>query len=264
MLIYFGSTVTFTAEGQTWRTEKCEHCGNQFYYPVRFIATGSAINPYFLDPTSSERAEENAIDSLESALRNDIFPVPCPHCTLYQDYMLETVQDTLFSRKWTIDRIYRMLAPGLVFLGCLIPGLFERQTGQAMPREVVIAITFGLPALALIIGIGLWGMKLRRKAKYQPNAQEHLETRRHVALAHTLKPEEFAKLNIPVPAPDTAPKKLGQLVNKNCVRCNGRISNELDSRFCGRCCSPVHNRCAEPTENGCPECGFDKRMHFKP
>lgn len=48
-----------------------------------------------------------------------------------------------------------------------------------------------------------------------------------------------------------------QLVGRNCVLCQGRISNDLDSRFCMACESPVHNTCAQnasgTAQGGC--CG---------
>lgn len=46
-----------------------------------------------------------------------------------------------------------------------------------------------------------------------------------------------------------------QLVGRNCVHCGERIPDELESRFCARCGSPVHNRCVRPTAEGCAECG---------
>lgn len=52
---------------------------------------------------------------------------------------------------------------------------------------------------------------------------------------------------------------MAQLVGKNCVFCNGRISDELNSRFCPDCKNPRHDKCArppaEPTDTACPQCG---------
>ena len=38
MIVYFGESVTVTVQGQTWRTEQCEHCGQQFHYRVALAA----------------------------------------------------------------------------------------------------------------------------------------------------------------------------------------------------------------------------------
>ncbi len=49
---------------------------------------------------------------------------------------------------------------------------------------------------------------------------------------------------------------MAQLVGRNCVHCGGRISNDLDSRFCRGCGSPVHDRCVRPSGGkACPVCG---------
>ncbi len=51
-----------------------------------------------------------------------------------------------------------------------------------------------------------------------------------------------------------------QLVGRNCVLCQGRISNDLDSRFCMACENPVHNTCAQNASGAaqvgcCGSCG---------
>ncbi len=52
---------------------------------------------------------------------------------------------------------------------------------------------------------------------------------------------------------------MAQLVGKNCVFCNERISDELRSRFCPDCNNPRHDKCARPpaeqTDTACPQCG---------
>ena len=49
---------------------------------------------------------------------------------------------------------------------------------------------------------------------------------------------------------------MAQLVGQKCVHCEGRISDELESRFCEKCGSAVHDRCTRtPDFVGCPGCG---------
>lgn len=242
MFIYFGETVTVEVQGQAWRALRCEHCGQQFYCQVGFAANASAINPYFLDPDSSQRAEKDAHNRLDHALRNEVFPVPCAHCTLYQADMVPVVRAALLPRMRLAARFLLGLTPTAFLLGCVIRG--------AAPA--VIAVTFGLSMLCLAAGIGLLVTRSRRQAAYDPNAKEYVWLRRRVAAAFALKPEEFSQLQVAA----LAPRPKGQLVGCNCVRCGQRISCELDGCFCQGCGLPVHSDCARPGEGtGCPSCG---------
>ncbi len=48
-----------------------------------------------------------------------------------------------------------------------------------------------------------------------------------------------------------------QLVGRNCIHCQGRISSVIDGRFCPACGSPVHNDCnpVAAAVGGCRACG---------
>jgi rRNA maturation protein Nop10 len=49
---------------------------------------------------------------------------------------------------------------------------------------------------------------------------------------------------------------MAQLVGFLCIRCKDRITNVLDSRFCPKCGSAVHDSYARPVAgSGCPVCG---------
>jgi hypothetical protein len=53
---------------------------------------------------------------------------------------------------------------------------------------------------------------------------------------------------------------MAQLVGQSCVRCGDRIPDEIDSRFCGACGSPIHDRCARTGGEGdCTACGAPGR-----
>jgi hypothetical protein len=255
MLIPLGETITVQVEGQTWRAEQCEHCKQQFYYPVSFAATGSATNPFFLDSFGSrQQAQENAEKNLDHTLMHGVYPVPCPHCTLFQGYMVPVVRANQFLGMWNAGRVLLYVSPTILFLGCLITPTVNRELGRDA-ANIVVAVMIVLPALLLFSGIALLWARSRKQSQFDPNGREYTEYRRQVAAALTLKPEEFAKLQVPSPSLRTPRHPQGQLVNRNCVRCGERISNELDSRFCSDCGSPVHNRCAVPIEGGCPTCG---------
>ncbi len=252
MIIYFGETVTAEARGQAWRAQKCEHCSQQFYYQVGFAATASAINPYYLDPESHQRAERDAENLLDHALLREVFPVPCPHCTLYQRDMLPAVRAALFPGMRRAGRVLLGLTPVALILGFMIAGATSGGAGVGGAAPAAVALVFLLPALCLSAGVWLLVSRSRRQAAYDPNAQEYLWTRRRVAAALALKPDEFAQLQVAALAP---PPSHGQLVGRNCARCGQRISCELDGRFCQACGSPVHNDCAGPGDGTCPSCG---------
>lgn len=51
---------------------------------------------------------------------------------------------------------------------------------------------------------------------------------------------------------------MAQLVGSTCVRCDRRISNELDAGFCATCRYPSHSACRtrpEPPSGCCAACG---------
>jgi hypothetical protein len=254
MIVYFGETVTAGAQGQAWRAQNCEHCGQQFYYRVEFAATGSATNHYFLDSHgSTQRAEEDAQRLLDHALRHEVVPVPCPHCTLYQRDMVSAVQAALFPEMRRAALLLLSLTPLPLLLGGAILGAGGFGAGPA-----AVAVMLGLPMLTMFAGIRLLVSRSQKQAAYDPNDDESSAMRRRVAAAFALKPEEFAQLQVAA----LAPRPQGQLVGCNCARCGQRISCELDGRFCQTCGSPVHNDCARSGEStGCPSCGAENTSH---
>jgi hypothetical protein len=253
-MIYFGETVTADAQGQAWRGQTCEHCGQQFYYRVDFTATGSAHNPYYLDPNSQQRAEREAEALLDQALRREVVPVPCPHCTLYQRDMVPAVRAAQLPRMRLAARALLGLAPVAALLGCMISG--------AAGGGVAVALVPVLPAVCLIAGVGLLVKRGRRLAAYDPNAEDYLRLRKREAAACALKPEEFARLRVAALA---APPRGGQLVGRNCARCGQRISCDIDGAFCRACGAPVHHSCARPAdETGCRVCGAAAGQERRP
>ncbi len=52
---------------------------------------------------------------------------------------------------------------------------------------------------------------------------------------------------------------MAQLVGQNCARCGGRVTSELDARFCSGCGQAIHNTCIlgdlPPTPDLCRVCG---------
>lgn len=261
MIIYVGEAVTVQVQGQWWRGEKCEHCGQPFHYQVRFAAAGAAANPYFIDSHDARRrAEEEARIRLDHALRHGAFPVPCPHCTLYQGHMVPAVRAEQYRWMRSAGRFLLGLTPTALLLGGMVTGVVSSTAGQdAFPAAA--AVLLGLLAVLLSTGVGLLVARRRRQAGYDPNAEEYTAARRRAAATFALKPEEFARLGVPpTPAPPTLlgspPSWRTQLVGQNCVRCGQRIPDDLDSRFCRGCGSPVDDRCAVPAEGGgCPVCG---------
>jgi hypothetical protein len=256
VIIYFGETVIVHAQGQTWRGEKCEHCGQRYYYPVTFAATAEVNNPWFQDTAGSwERAEKGARDQLQRALDHEVLPVPCPHCTKYQRYMLPAVRDMSFPRMRLAGRLLLGSIPMVFLLGCVIGALVKEATGQDRPPAFTVVLLLGLPLLPLIAGLWLLIARRRKQENYDPNSEEYKPVRRRLATAYALTAEQFAQFQIPPPELGPPAPRRGQLVGQNCVRCGERIPDELESRFCAVCGRPVHNRCAVPAEGGCSVCG---------
>lgn len=244
-MIYFGESITADAQGQAWRGQTCEHCGQQYFYRVGFTATGSAQNPYYLDPDSQQRAEREAEALLEQALRREVVPVPCPNCTLYQRDMLPAVRSAHLPQMRLKARILLGLAPVTALLGCVI--------ASAAGGGGAVVLVPVLPVMCLIAGFGVLVKRGRLLAAYDPNGEDSLSMRKRVAATCTLRPEEFARLRVTALA---APPRGGQLVGRNCTRCEQRISCDIDGAFCPGCGSPVHHGCAQPVEgSGCRVCG---------
>lgn len=252
MIVYFGQIITVGTQGQAWRAQRCEHCGQQFYYHVGFAATGSARDHYFLDSEgSTRRAEVDAQRLLDHALRHEVFPVPCPHCALYQADMVPAVRAKLFPRMRLAARILFTLTPFALIFGCVTMNI-ARDAGQQYAVYAAVGALIGLPTLFLSAGVGLLAARSRRQAAYDPNSEDQAGPRRRLAAAYALKPEEFARLRVTA----LAQRPRGQLVGRECARCAQRISCDIDGEFCHVCGSPVHNHCARPGDGtGCPSCG---------
>ena len=260
MPVYFGETVTVEVQGQTWREEKCQYCGGRFHYPLRITAKGVAINPYFLDSYGSpRRAEESARSRLDHALKHAVLSVPCPHCSKYQDYMVPVLR----ARGYRFMRSVAQFVLGLGVVGLAISLVIT--VAIIVPADksglntTLAAVAFGAPVVPLAVALGLFLTRRRLQAAYDPNAEMYASDRRRLAADSVLTPEEFSRLKIPIPPTGLArlgrPPQRTQLVGASCVRCGGRIPDELDSRSCRGCGWPVHNRCAAPAEGGCPQCG---------
>ena len=74
-------------------TFKCEHCGQEYVYLVKAVATGMGTNHYFLDEAKAKsRAIGQANYELKQQLRDAHLPVWCPQCGRYQKHMLRILQ----------------------------------------------------------------------------------------------------------------------------------------------------------------------------
>jgi hypothetical protein len=260
VLVYFGETITVELQGQTWRRETCQYCGSEFHYQLWVAATGVAVNPYFIDSYGSPgRAEENARSQLDHALRHGVLPVPCPHCSKYQEYMVPALRANRFLWMKSAGRFILGLGAALLAISLLMTVLIVLPADKSRLNKTAVALLVLLPVLPLMASMGLFLARRRRLAAYNPNAEAYARERRQIAANRALKPEEFERLRIPTPPPGLVrlgqPPRSRQLVGMNCVRCGERIPDELDSRFCRGCGWPVHNRCAVSAEGGCTECG---------
>lgn len=260
MLIYVGETVTVKVKGQTWREVTCQHCGGRYFYLLKVTATGVAINPYFIDSYGSPgRAEDEARSNLDHALEHKVAPVPCPHCSMYQESMLPVIRAGRLLWVRSIGRFLLGLGAMLLVPSLLIISLFFLPDDPTKWNWRALAAVTAAPLLPLIVGTGLVRARRRWMAGYDPNAAAYTASRRRLAAERALTPEDVTRQQIPVPPPGLArlgrPPRSKQLVGMSCVRCDQRISASFDSRICPGCGWPVHDRCAAPAEDGCLQCG---------
>jgi hypothetical protein len=65
------------------------------------------------------RAEDDARHRLDDALRHGVYPVPCPHCGLYQLSMIPIVRAAQFPGMRSAVRMLLGLVPTSFALGCM-------------------------------------------------------------------------------------------------------------------------------------------------
>src|SRR4051812_41887993 len=88
--------------GFIWKPNRCERCGCDYYYRMNLVGNGNHTT-YGGDQFAAQQAADWAARSdLDRKLRNDVDPVPCPDCGLYQQPMVGAMRDRRFPKPGTM------------------------------------------------------------------------------------------------------------------------------------------------------------------
>jgi hypothetical protein len=157
MGIPIGMSYTTTATGNAARTVHCENCGEQFLFDVERKAEATRISLFFLNMAGARAgATADADEKLSDKLYNDVEPVPCPRCGLYQPDMVAFLRYRRY--RWL-----KYLAIPFLMLSAIAGGLLA--VGK-INQDKLLAPALGSG------GFGLLLLILRRAlmARLDPNA----------------------------------------------------------------------------------------------
>jgi hypothetical protein len=79
--------------GELHKFVECEHCKKIFVYLMHRVIYGRGASVYFLDNEGAEaRARAEAESGIDAVLQEDCDPVPCLHCGIYQQQMVQKIK----------------------------------------------------------------------------------------------------------------------------------------------------------------------------
>lgn len=97
--MYFYRTYDATVSGSTTRKEWCVGCSSAFEYNLSRTAVGGGHSGYFLNNLTAElNAKQRAKDNLQHALVEDVEPVACPVCGIFQPAMVTALRERVGRR----------------------------------------------------------------------------------------------------------------------------------------------------------------------
>ncbi len=168
---------------------ECEHCGEEFVYPMRRTAEGEGLA---IAGTYQSRAKQASWDKafakLVRTFGSQCDPVPCPECGRYQAAMSRRMylEEHGNPRKSSNKLVLAGAGAVAAGLGCGVLTLAVRD-GSAAPSEgslVTLAVTVGVFAIGLIlitVGIVRVMRSERRSADYDPHPESTREERLRLA-----------------------------------------------------------------------------------
>jgi len=174
-----------TMSGAVFKLVACEHCGTEYFYQLKRVATGQGTSLLFLDNQgAAERAASCAEETLRLKLYCGVDLVPCPACGWYQQNMVAKARRQ--HRRWMLNA-GACLTIGLIpvtFFGMVFNAV--QRGGPAIPWPLFFA---GIGSLA-ILGIGLMVAKCILAARYDPNSQE-VEIRKRLSQGRAILRKEW-------------------------------------------------------------------------
>lgn len=95
-MAYIYRTYTATVSGSVLKRVRCEGCSSEYGYELQRTALGGGHSPFWLNNAGAARAaHERARANLSRALDQDIEPVFCPKCGLFQPDMVALLRKRL-------------------------------------------------------------------------------------------------------------------------------------------------------------------------
>ncbi|MBX3412366.1 MAG: hypothetical protein KF708_06570, partial [Pirellulales bacterium] len=148
-------------------------------------ATGQGTSFLFLDNQGAEdRAIQAAEQELAKRLQEDVDPVPCPDCGLYQREMFSVICSGLY---WWMIVLAVVGFVGSFICLLLLSWLFWNTRGAAATTAAVGGVFGGA-----LIGLGSLKWRKLRCAAYDPNSQHRADARR-ANRERTMLREEFER-----------------------------------------------------------------------
>jgi hypothetical protein len=93
---YFYRTYTAAVSGSVLKRVRCTGCSSEYSYELRRTALGGGHSPFFLNNSGAAlAADQRARANLARALDQDVEPVFCPVCGLYQPDMVALLRKRL-------------------------------------------------------------------------------------------------------------------------------------------------------------------------
>jgi hypothetical protein len=109
-IFYFYRTYAATASGSRTRRERCDGCSTVFAYRITRQVEGGGHSAFCLNNAgAAATAQMRAHANLNRALNDDVEPVHCPTCGIYQPDMVRALQEHHGKRyepnKYAAERI---------------------------------------------------------------------------------------------------------------------------------------------------------------
>jgi hypothetical protein len=164
--VYVGRRYTATVTGSVWKTVACEFCKLEWAYKMMRTAQGTGRSPYFLDNDgASQRAGDEARETLARKLDGDVDAVGCPKCNRLQSHMFGKARMMEFGHWYWIAGVTAVLA----FVFCCFWGYTPWIENCVSPPGVFI---FAAAAVMLFSAI-------LRSRMFDPNQVAELRKRKN-------------------------------------------------------------------------------------
>jgi hypothetical protein len=182
-MLYFWTTVSASAQGSASRRVECAICGCLFDYRVERKVYESRHCPYMIGAKRAQKAVGALVEkTLSRKLYEDVHPVPCPECGLFQSTMTPIVRDQYLSSLRILSKVLLWTSPILFMIYVLIAGAIADGLGWTNQSKYRAILQVTAPILlALVIPIWLYRFQRKRRNQFDPNSDLSMEQRLAIA-----------------------------------------------------------------------------------